>query len=207
MLWWVTTTIILNTQVTNTKVTNVHTSALRHMTDYSRVKIGKMKNLILVILSVICAGKLIKLCWKTFSKCSTHECPTHLRNFSRNRCKSAKRRREKFAKILIFSDKKILFIFLVNCSELIVLNTPKSIEFKGDSEVPAESLSSVLSATLGYSIDGLSSWDGLFVNDPFNAAKSVVSVVVEGVDSLNLQVITNLSGKKRNYSIFPVSWF
>lgn len=69
-----------------------------------------------------------------------------------------------------------------------MLNSPKSVEFKGESELSAESLSDVLSATLGYSIDGLQSFDGLYMNDPFNTAKSVVSVVVEGVDSLNFQV-------------------
>lgn len=91
-------------------------------------------------------------------------------------------------KLSIFSDKKFSFLILVNCNELIVLSSPKSVEFKGESELPAESLSDVLSATLGYSIDGLQSFDGLYMNDPFNTAKSVVSVVVEGVDSLNFQV-------------------
>lgn len=116
-----------------------------------------------------------------------------------------KRCRENFDKILIFSDKKILFQFVVNCNELIVLSAPKSIEFKGTSDLPAESVSDVLSATLGYSIDGSQVWDGLFVNDPFNTAKAVVSIVVEGADGLELKVITNLSVNQRNYSIFSVS--
>lgn len=78
-------------------------------------------------------------------------------------------------------------ICAVNCNQLIVLSSPKSVEFKGQSELPAESLSDVLAATLGYSIDGSQNFDGLFMTDPFSTAKSVVSVVVEGIDSLNFQ--------------------
>lgn len=78
-------------------------------------------------------------------------------------------------------------ICAVHCSEFIVLNSPKTIEFKGKSDLPAESLSEVLSATLGYSVQTLNIWDGLFVNDPFNTAKSVVSIVVEGADDLKFK--------------------
>lgn len=166
-----------------------------------------MKNLILVILSVICAGKLVWLNWK-HHYCAQDECdkfvPTKLSEIA---VIKPKRCRENFDKILIFSDKKILFQFVANCNELIVLSAPKSIEFKGTSDLPAESVSDVLSATLGYSIDGSQVWDGLFVNDPFNTAKAVVSIVVEGADGLELKVITNLSVNQRNYSIFSVSWF
>lgn len=76
----------------------------------------------------------------------------------------------------------------VTCNEFIVLNTPKSIEFKGTSEIPAESLSEVLAATLGYSVQTSKIWDGLFVNDPFNTAKSVVTIVVEGGENLKFKV-------------------
>lgn len=81
-----------------------------------------------------------------------------------------------------------LWTVSASCNEFIVLNTPKSIEFKGNSDLPAESLSEVLSATLGYSIQSSNIWDGLYVNDPFNTAKSVVSVVVEGAGDLNFKV-------------------
>lgn len=75
----------------------------------------------------------------------------------------------------------------MSCNEFIVLNSPKSIDFKGSSSLPSESVSEVLAASLGYSVSG-SKWDGLFVNDPFNAAKGVLSVVVEGVESLDFKV-------------------
>jgi renin receptor len=99
----------------------------------------------------------------------------------------------------------ILVVFSVisaaSCNEFIVLSSPKSIEFKGTSDLPAESLSEVLSATLGYSIQSSNIWDGLYVNDPFNTAKSVVSVVVEGAGDLSFKNAKtfNLVGEETNF--------
>lgn len=76
----------------------------------------------------------------------------------------------------------------VTCNEFIVLNSPKSVEFKGTSDLPSESLSDVLAAPLGFSIGDSAKFDGLFVKDPFSSAQSVVTVVVEGVDSLDFKV-------------------
>lgn len=92
-------------------------------------------------------------------------------------------------------------ISAVTCNEFIVLSSPKSVEFKGNSDLPAESLSDVLSAALGYSISSPLSWNGLFVNDPFNVAKSVVSVVVEGADDLKFQNAKsfNIAGNEVNF--------
>jgi hypothetical protein len=88
----------------------------------------------------------------------------------------------------LFLEIKIFLFLLVSCNEFIVVNSPKSIEFKGTSDLPSESLSEVLAATLGYSIQSSKVWDGLYVNDPFNTAKSVVTVVVEGADDLKIKV-------------------
>lgn len=90
---------------------------------------------------------------------------------------------------------------LVSCSEFIVLSSPKSVEFKGNSDLPSESLSEVLSATLGYSIQSSNVWDGLYVNDPFNTAKSVVSIVVEGADDLKFKVTIGLRQKITQFLI------
>ncbi|CAO1433769.1 unnamed protein product [Diamesa serratosioi] len=87
------------------------------------------------------------------------------------------------------SSKYILVLALisaVSCNEFIILNSPKSIDFKGSSSLTSDSVSEVLAASLGYSVSG-SNWDGLFVNDPFNTAKGVLSVVVEGVESLDFK--------------------
>lgn len=75
----------------------------------------------------------------------------------------------------------------MSCNDFTVLNSPKSIDFKGTSSLPSESVSEVLAASLGYSVSG-SKWDGLYVNDPFNSAKGVVSIVVEGVEDLDFKV-------------------
>jgi len=92
-------------------------------------------------------------------------------------------------------------ICAVTCNEFIVLNTPKSIQFKGSSEIPAESLSEVLAATLGYSVQTSKIWDGLFINDPFNTAKSVVSIVIEGAEDLKFKNSQsfNLDGDESNF--------
>lgn len=76
----------------------------------------------------------------------------------------------------------------VTCNEFIVLSSPKSVEFKGTSDLPSESLSDVLAAPLGFSIGDSAKFDGLFVKDPFSSAQAVVTVVVEGVDSLDFKV-------------------
>jgi len=109
--------------------------------------------------------------------------------------------------IKIFGAMKnqILVIFsvicAVTCNEFIILNTPKSIEFKGTSEIPAESLSEVFAVTLGYSVQSSQIWDGLYVNDPFNTAKAVVSVVVEGGNNLKFKNSKsfNLDGDESNF--------
>lgn len=61
-------------------------------------------------------------------------------------------------------------------------------QFKGTSSLPSSSLSDVLAATLGYSVNQEVSWDGLYVKDPFHLASSVVAVVVEGAESLSFKV-------------------
>lgn len=69
-----------------------------------------------------------------------------------------------------------------------MLNTPKSIEFKGTSDLPSESISDVLAVSLGYSVNPEQSFDGYFLKDPFNTAKSVVTVVVEAAGDLKFKV-------------------
>lgn len=157
-----------------------------------------MKNLILVVFSVISAGKYNKIPLKMIAVITVF---TDKEDFLRIAIKTAQN------EIFLTYQNYRFFIsranlelsnnlisnptfasILASCNEFIVLNSPKSIEFKGTSDLPAESLSEVLSATLGYSIQSSNIWDGLFVNDPFNTAKSVVSVVVEGSDDLKFKV-------------------
>jgi hypothetical protein len=54
--------------------------------------------------------------------------------------------------------------------------------------LPADALSEVYTASLGYSINANSPWDGLHVDNPFHVAKAVFSVVVEDAEGLNFVV-------------------
>lgn len=76
----------------------------------------------------------------------------------------------------------------MNCNELSILSSPKSVEFKGNSDLDSESLSDVFGAALGYSVEHKTNWDGLYVNNPFNTARGVIAVVVEGLDKVELNV-------------------
>lgn len=51
----------------------------------------------------------------------------------------------------------------------------------------ADSLSDVYAASLGHYVENPSGWNGLFINDPFSLPKSIVSVVVDGVDKVTVQ--------------------
>lgn len=83
----------------------------------------------------------------------------------------------------------IFFVISVSCSQLQILSSPKSVEFKAPNDLPSESLSDVLAATLGYSVSSSLKWNGLFINDPFNTADAVIAVVVEGAEQLKNDVI------------------
>lgn len=85
-------------------------------------------------------------------------------------------------------EKSILILLtivsLVSCNDFIVLSSPKSIVFKGSSDLPSSTISEVFAASLGYSVYSTEPWDGLSVLDPFHTAKSVVSFVVEDATDL-----------------------
>lgn len=85
-------------------------------------------------------------------------------------------------------EKSILIVLtivsLVSCNDFIVLSSPKSIVFKGSSDLPSSTISEVFAASLGYSVYSTEPWDGLSVLDPFHTAKSVVSFVVEDASDL-----------------------
>lgn len=58
--------------------------------------------------------------------------------------------------------------------------------FKGNDALSSESLGDVLAATIGYSTVHPSDWTGLYITDPFNPARGVVALLVDGIDKLNL---------------------
>lgn len=93
--------------------------------------------------------------------------------------------------IIDFSRDSIFFLFLAHADQFIVVKAPKSLEFKSDSDILADNIQDVFSASLGYSVPtsmDSSNWDGLRVTDPFNVAEGLVSVIVDGLDSLDVKV-------------------
>lgn len=82
------------------------------------------------------------------------------------------------------------YLFPVNANQLLILKTPKAIEFKGESVLSPEAVEDVIAASLGYSVPtniDEEYFDGLVINDPFNVAVGVVAVAVEGVGDLDLK--------------------
>lgn len=80
--------------------------------------------------------------------------------------------------------------------ELTILHNPTSIDFKGSEKLESDSLSDVLSASLGYTVAHPSAWSGLYINKPFNLPDNIVAVVVDGVEQLKIQ-----QDKSPQYSI------
>ncbi|XP_017078661.1 ATPase H(+)-transporting accessory protein 2 [Drosophila eugracilis] len=75
-----------------------------------------------------------------------------------------------------------LFIAAINAGgEFTVLNRPKSISFKGNDALESQYVGDVLYASLGNAVIGDSNWNGLTINDPFNLAKGVIVVHVQGI--------------------------
>lgn len=65
--------------------------------------------------------------------------------------------------------------------EFTVLNSPKAISFKGNDPLNSRYVGDVLYAAMGNAVVGDSDWSGLTINDPFNLAKGVIAVHVEGL--------------------------
>ncbi|XP_044762076.1 ATPase H(+)-transporting accessory protein 2 isoform X2 [Coccinella septempunctata] len=69
--------------------------------------------------------------------------------------------------------------------EFSILNYPKSVSFKGHDHLKESNLKEVYFATLGFSNSQFSNWKGLYINDPFNLAEGIATVVVEGMPSID----------------------
>lgn len=74
---------------------------------------------------------------------------------------------------------------------LSILKSSKSLEFKGSDKLECESLGDVFAAALGYSVEHSSEWKGLYVIDPFQPPKAVVSIVVDGIDKVHTDAKSN----------------
>jgi len=69
--------------------------------------------------------------------------------------------------------------------QLSILQSPKSLSFKGHDRLESESLADVLAATLGFSVTHPCDWKGLYINDPFSPAAAVVAVAIDGVNTFD----------------------
>ncbi|EFA03659.1 ATPase H(+)-transporting accessory protein 2 [Tribolium castaneum] len=78
--------------------------------------------------------------------------------------------------------------------ELTILHHPPSLLFKGHDHVKESILKEVYSSALGFSTEQYSNWDGLYIEDPFNLAKAVVTVSVDGTSDIG-------NGKGHNFPL------
>lgn len=69
--------------------------------------------------------------------------------------------------------------------EFTVLHHPSSLAFKGHDRVRQSILKEVFSASLGFSIEQDSNWQGFYLIDPFNLPEAVVVVDVDGVADID----------------------
>ncbi|XP_023168513.1 renin receptor [Drosophila hydei] len=94
--------------------------------------------------------------------------------------------------VLVFS----LCIAAIHAAgEFTVLNSPKAISFKGTDPLNSRDVGDVLYAAMGNAVVGDSDWSGLTINDPFNLAKGVIAVHVEGLSHVTT------AGKSKTYEL------
>ncbi|ALC48044.1 VhaM8.9, partial [Drosophila busckii] len=80
--------------------------------------------------------------------------------------------------------------------EFTVLNSPKAISFKGNSPLNSRYVGDVLYAAMGNAIVGDSDWSGLTINDPFNLAKGVIAIHVDGISHITT------AGNAKTYELY-----
>lgn len=78
-----------------------------------------------------------------------------------------------------------LLIGVNSNGEFSVLNYPKSVSFKGHDHLKESTIKEVFFATLGFSNSQFSNWRGLYINDPFDLAEGIATVVVEGLPTID----------------------
>ncbi|GJQ82094.1 hypothetical protein Trydic_g6966 [Trypoxylus dichotomus] len=70
--------------------------------------------------------------------------------------------------------------------ELNVLSYPDSIRFKGHDHLRESLLPELYISALGFSTEQDSNWQGMYLVNPFNIAKAVVTVTVDGISTLDI---------------------
>ncbi|XP_017776064.1 PREDICTED: renin receptor [Nicrophorus vespilloides] len=77
-----------------------------------------------------------------------------------------------------------LLVSVYGAGEFSVLTHPGSTIFKGHDHIKESLLPEVYSAALGFTTEQNSNWQGMFLKDPFNLAKAIVTVAVDGVTEI-----------------------
>nr|XP_050853374.1 ATPase H(+)-transporting accessory protein 2 isoform X4 [Vespula vulgaris] len=70
--------------------------------------------------------------------------------------------------------------------EFVVLHSPDSVSFHGDEKIEQSLLKEVFAACLGYTVKQRETWQGISITDPFSLPEAIVSIAVEGVDTLDV---------------------
>ncbi|KAI9555502.1 hypothetical protein GHT06_018017 [Daphnia sinensis] len=82
------------------------------------------------------------------------------------------------------------FVCLFNSAlangEFSILHSPNGINFKGDEQLNTSELPKIISTAMGHTTPSGDSWNGLTILNPFNYPEVTISIVVEGVQSLQL---------------------
>lgn len=81
----------------------------------------------------------------------------------------------------------MFLITVYGAGELSILHHPSSLVFKGHDHVRESTLKEIYSASLGFSTEHYSNWQGLYIDDPFNLAEALVTVAVDGISSIDQQ--------------------
>lgn len=89
-----------------------------------------------------------------------------------------------FLKLLIVAISLIAAVSATG--QLTVVDAPASLTFKGGDKLESESVGDVFAAALGQSIEHPSEWNGLYINNPFETARGVVALIVDGVNKVHI---------------------
>ncbi|KAL5282796.1 ATP6AP2 family protein [Megaselia abdita] len=86
-------------------------------------------------------------------------------------------------KLVIFP---LLIASIYGDGEFSVLQSPSSLEWKGNDVLKTDSVKDLVSASVGSWACSNSEFGGLYIRDPFSTPKSSVTVFVDGLDSLSV---------------------
>ncbi|XP_044730028.1 ATPase H(+)-transporting accessory protein 2 [Chrysoperla carnea] len=85
-------------------------------------------------------------------------------------------------RVILYTCSLISFVY--GAGELLILNSPDSLRWKGNPSLDESMLKEVYSAAMGYTIEKNSNWNGMYIQDPFNYPEALVHVAIEGVTNL-----------------------